>query len=62
MCAKRLAEELNEGFIEDYSTPTKKPRIEELNTPTRRQSYSCDFKLKLIDEAKKSSIQAISKN
>ena len=61
MCAKRLAEELNEGFIEDYSTPTKKPRIEELNTPTRRQSYTCDFKLKLIDEAKKSSIQAISK-
>ena len=26
MCAKRLAEELNEGFIEDYSTPSKKPR------------------------------------
>ena len=27
MCAKRLAEELNEGFIEDYSTPSKKPSI-----------------------------------
>ena len=33
MCAKRLAEELNEGFIEDYSTPSKKPRTEQLDTP-----------------------------
>ena len=29
MCAKRLAEELNEGFIEDYSTPSKKPETDE---------------------------------
>ena len=27
MCAKRLAEELNESFIEDYSTPTKNPEF-----------------------------------
>ena len=32
MCAKRLAEELNEGFIEDYSTPSKKPRTEQLDS------------------------------
>ena len=36
MCAKRLAEELNEGFIEDYSTPSKKPRTEQLDTPSNR--------------------------
>ena len=55
MCAKRLAEELNEGFIEDYSTPSKKPRTEQLDTPSRRQknSYTLEFKLKLVEEAKK---------
>ena len=55
MCAKRLAEELNEGFIEDYSTPSKKPRTEQLDTPSKRQknSYTLEFKLKLIEEAKK---------
>ena len=63
MCAKRLAEELNEGFIEDYSTPSKKPRTEQLDTPSRRQknSYTLEFKLKLVEEAKKLSIAAISK-
>ena len=51
MCAKRLAEELNEGFIEDYSTPSKKPRTEQLDTPSKRQknSYTLEFKLKLVD-------------
>ena len=35
MCAKRLAEELNEGFIEDYSTPSKKPeKLEKVDNPT----------------------------
>ena len=63
MCAKRLAEELNEGFIEDYSTPSKKPRTEQLDTPSKRQknSYTLEFKLKLVEEAKKLSIAAISK-
>ena len=59
MCAKRLADDtiLNEGFMEDYSTPTKRPRIEESDTPSRKlKSYSVDFKLKLVDEANKSSI------
>ena len=58
MCAKRLAEELNEGFIEDYSTPSKKPRTEQLDTPSKRQknSYTLEFKLKLVEEAKKLSI------
>ena len=40
MCAKRLAEELNEGFIEDYSTPSKKPRTEQLDTPSKRQKIT----------------------
>ena len=63
MCAKRLAEELNEGFIEDYSTPSKKPRTEQLDTPSKRQknSYTLEFKLKLVEEAKKLSSAAISK-
>ena len=65
MCAKRLADDtiLNEGFIEDYSTPKKRPRIEQSDTPSssRKKSYSVDFKLKLVDEANKTSIAAISK-
>ena len=54
MCAKRLAEELNEGFIEDYSTPSKKPRTEQLDTPSKRQknSYTLEFKLKLVEVEK----------
>ena len=49
MCAKRLAEELNEGFIEDYSTPSKKPRTEQLDTPSTDETENEKNELVILD-------------
>ena len=64
---KRSAEEslLNEGFCEDFSTPTKKQRIGdqslELSASKKKKAYTIEFKLEIIEEANKSSISAIAK-
>ena len=47
--SKRKIDNLDEAFID---TPSKKSKIETTTTP--RKSYNLDFKLKVIEQAKKS--------